>query len=449
MKKQFLAVAAISALLGSAMANASVTLLDKDNWKVQMNGFVEADMIHDSTRSFGEVVGSNFVDRPGTYKGDNGRTQFSNRNSRLAFTLLPPIQNDWKSKGVLEFDLFGYEPNVGTSSPNMSETSFYQSPAMRLRLAYLTNEKDSWQFTAGQAWSLFGWQPSFFPATLSVFPEAGEICQRTLQFLAINTMAIGGSSKIQTAASMERPSQRDSQVPNFNLGVKYSLDSLRAGFVSAYGDEKTEPLSVGLSGAFKQFTTPSSTTATNTQNHYNSSAVAVDVLIPIIPSADGKDTGNTLIFSGEFTSGTGYADALANWSGGLIGFASNTSVGNVGDKTNLDAGHAGFDANANFNFVKLQTWNASFQYHFSSESKLYSNLGYAEIFSSNVGDLTQSASAASAVYDKSSSYYINLIKDVTNQTRLGFEYSNFVTHYFSDKSTAANDRYQITALFRF
>src|SRR4051812_26689807 len=86
----------VISLLNSEPAHCAVTLLDKDEWKFQVGGFVETDMINDTTRSFTEVVGNGAVARSNTFAGDNGRTQFSVRNSRFAFTVLAPVQNGWK-----------------------------------------------------------------------------------------------------------------------------------------------------------------------------------------------------------------------------------------------------------------------------------------------------------------------------------------------------------------
>lgn len=447
MKNKFLGTATLCVLIGSSFATcakAATTILDKDDWKVQLYGFVEADAVNDSTRSFTEIIGNAPVSRPNSFAGDNGRTMFSGRNSRIGFAIIPPAQDDWKTKGVLEMDFLGYEP----APPTISESAFYQNPAIRIRHSYFNAEKDGWQFLAGQTWSLFGWQPTFFPTIISIAPEAGQLFQRNTQFMALKNMPFGESNNVAAALSVERPSQRDSEMPNLNVGLKYSLNSFRSGYVATYGDDKTEALSIGVSGAFKQFSTPTSTTVFDKMDHHNSSAVAVDILIPIIPSSDGKDTGNTLTLTGEFASGTGFADTLPNWNGGLSSFPT-TSAGNVGDKTNLDAGQAGFDASGNFTLVKLQTWNAALQYHFWSESRMVLNLGYAEISSSNIGDLVSYSTTAAGVYDKSSTYFINLMKDVTNQIRLGLEYNKTNTRYFSDKETATNDRYQFTALFRF
>src|SRR5437868_6806827 len=123
MKNRLLVTVALCTFLCSSASRAATTILEKDDWKVQMSGFVEADAVNDSTRGFTESIGNAPVTRPGTYNGDNGRTMFSARNSRLGFTILPPVQDDWRSKGVLEFDFLGYLPAVGSG---VSESGFYQ-----------------------------------------------------------------------------------------------------------------------------------------------------------------------------------------------------------------------------------------------------------------------------------------------------------------------------------
>src|SRR5690348_5604246 len=100
MKKLWLS--ALLVLTTSCFSQASVTLLDKDQWKFLFGGFVEMDAFSDSTRSFTEVVGNNPVARSNTLAGDNGWTQFSLRNSRFSFSVLPPVTDDWKTKGYLE-----------------------------------------------------------------------------------------------------------------------------------------------------------------------------------------------------------------------------------------------------------------------------------------------------------------------------------------------------------
>src|SRR4051812_21094156 len=201
-------------LFSPIKANASVTLLDKDEWKVMLSGFAETDMINDNTRSLTEVAGNNPVDRLNSLAGDNGRTQFSVRNSRFAFTVLPPLQHDMKVKGYLEFDLLGYDPGVSTTQPTNTEASFYTNPTLRVRHAYVSSEKEGCQFLIGQYWTLFGWNPNYVMTTASVPPVSGNVYQRTPQVTFIHTSNWGEGDKIQYGLSVARPSERDSDIPN-------------------------------------------------------------------------------------------------------------------------------------------------------------------------------------------------------------------------------------------
>ncbi|HEX7674306.1 MAG TPA: hypothetical protein VF412_09045 [Bdellovibrio sp.] len=454
MKRRLLGTAAIAlSLFNVTTAHAAVTLMDKDDWKVTMGGFVETDYVHDSTRSFTEIIGNAGVARSGTMAGDNGRTFFSGRNSRLNFSVYAPETNGWKSKGVMEFDFFGYDPQPqGPTGGANSETAFSQNPGPRIRHMYMSTESNGWQILTGQTWSLFGWQPYYFPTTITLAPGPGELFQRNLQFMVMKSMMLGDSNKLQVAGSLERPVQRDSSLPTLNVGARWSFDGLKTAYTGTYGDTKLESLSVGVTGKFTQFTTgtASSTSTSNT----NGTAISVDTLIPIIPASDAKDPGNSLTITGEFTAGKGYADTLPNWSGGLSSFSAGSAPGaTAAGNTNLDAGYGGFDGSGNFQLLNLQTWNVSLQYVLPTSWSTYMTAGYMEVQASNVGDFANATNwgtgSANTLISKDSMYFINAIHDFTSQVRVGLEYSKQTTHYYGDGEEPKNDRYQITALFRF
>lgn len=441
--------------LQATAAHATVTLLDSD-WKVTMSGFLETDMMHDSTRSYTEIIGNSPVLKHGTFGGDNGRTVFSDRNSRLNFTVTAPEQNGWKTKGVLEIDFLGYDPNggagtaTGTVTPGNSEASFYSNSTPRMRHAYLMAENsEAWQFIAGQAWSTFGWQPTYLPATISLPPVPGSLFQRTAQVTAVKTYNLNDKSSIKGLASLERPSQRDGNLPNIVIGAKYSLDTYRAGYASTYGDVKTEPMSVAISGNFKRFTTPNSTTSTGVENNYNGSAVAVDFMIPVLPAADKDSVGNTLMLTGEFSTGTGYADALPNWTGGLSQMPNTVNSAPMASTTDLDAGQGGYDAAGNFSLVRLQTANLTLQYQLPSENRMFITAGYTQLTASNMGDMAGTATTVGGVYDKADLFFINFYRDISKVIRVAVEYDRGQSHYYADGTAPTNDRYQASAWFRF
>src|ERR1700679_3176793 len=62
---------------------AKVDALAAKGPAVEFHGFVQSDIINDSTQSFNETVGDGKVQPGGAPAGANGFTQFSLRNSRI------------------------------------------------------------------------------------------------------------------------------------------------------------------------------------------------------------------------------------------------------------------------------------------------------------------------------------------------------------------------------
>ena len=431
-------------LLQVVVAHASVTLLDKDEWKVLMNGFVELDVFHDTARSSTEAIGNGPIDRSDTYAGDNGRTQYSVRNSRLAFAILPPEQNEWKTKGYLEFDLLGYDPAPEKSAN--SEAAYSSSPTFRVRHAYMNGEKNGYVVLAGQTWSLFGWQPIYVPTMASVSPGTGTAYMRTAQVAVIKNIPVGEASKLQGGLSLERPAQRDSEYPNLDGGVRFAWGNRKSGFSSASGEVTAEPLSVALSGTLRKFKTAGDSGSSRDTLESTGSAFALDTLIPLI-AGDENGTARTLTLTAEYTSGQGYSDEFSGWTGNLQQFPVVGAAQLQQANSNVDPGQGGFNSAGAFSLVKLQTMNAQLQYHFDSDHHCFATLGYGEIKSSNVGDLLP-VSSGKFLYEKTSMIFLNLFHDYTKQIRLGAEYAKMETHYVNN-DLGKSDRYQLTGLFRF
>lgn len=443
----------------SAAGRASVTLLDRDDWKVQMGGFVELDTINDSTRSFLEVVGNNPV-ASGGFAGNNGRTQFSIRNTRLAFTVLPPPQTDWRTEGYLEFDLFGYQPDAGLgTSANPStgvagtfgntESLLYTNPALRIRHAFFSAQRDGFQVLLGQYWTLFGWTPYYLLQTASVQPVTATLYERTEQVTVTQTIGSPepAGTRVMGAFSITRPVQRDSAIPGLDLGLKLSSGMRRAGFVSPMGDIMAEPMSLAVSGTFRAFETPQTAVPGNytAQTHYLGEAIAVNALLPILSTSDPNAYANTLALVGSFTAGRGYGDELPGWTGNLARLPDGTLPA-VSSQTSLDPGEGGFDGNGNFQLLNIQTWNAQFQYHLPAGWDSFTTWGYGRLYSNNVISLV--AAQNSVQYDRAEVYYGNFFHDFSRQIRAAIEFDHFKTHYVNT-FVAQDDRCMASFWFRF
>ncbi len=141
-------------------------------------GFIESDYIWDSDpgRSTTRRAGGAQVPRAGTPGGDNGRVQFSVRNSRLGFRLRAPEVDGVKASAVVETDFLGTSLPVANpgSVPDPrqrrcgTEGSFFTSPALRARHLYLKVETPVVDSLAGQYWTLYGWGPQYQPNTVEI-----------------------------------------------------------------------------------------------------------------------------------------------------------------------------------------------------------------------------------------------------------------------------------------
>lgn len=427
----------------SSNAFNDTTLVDKNDWKVVFGGFVETDVITDTTRSFAEVVGNSPVLRQGSVAGDNGRTQYSLRNSRFSLAALPPVTNGWKTKGFMEFDFLGYVPNPAPGGIN--EANYLTSPTLRLRLAYTTAESNGWQILVGQYWTLFGWDSNYILKTLSVAPVAGVTFERTPQVRLTKILSLGDASDLELAFAGNRPTQSDAVVPTFDMGTRWVYKGRRAGYTSAIADVQAQPMSLGFSGTIRKYQTGITGGATDAKNHYIGSAFAVDAMVPIMASASEKEYGNTLSFSCEFTIGRGYADQFSGWSGNISQLPNTVPPGNT---TNLDAGMGGYNSDGVFSLINLQTLTAQFQYHFPEKflGGTYTTLGYGRLYSNNVASMIPVT--ANIAYDSVQTYFLNVFHDFTRQIRVGLEYGLFATHYV-DGAQPKNVRVQGAAWFRF
>ena len=282
-------------------------------WSITFYGFVEADYIADSTRSYNDAIGSALVAHSYTYEGTVGRSQFSMRNTRLGFALQSPQIGNLRPSALIEGDFFGNQPSPPAG---VSETTYYDSPTFRIRHAYLKLDGGVVDFLAGQTYDVFGWQNYFFPASAEFLGLPNQVFSRNTQIRLSRTFVAEAPVSVDVAVSAGHPAQLDSQIPDLEGGLRLSVNGWKG--ITTPGNVRTvaAPLSIGVSGIARQFKVnaflPPPTQSSNSVSGWG---VSIDALVPVIPALDANDRRNRLTLTGSFVVGTGIADLLTTGGG--------------------------------------------------------------------------------------------------------------------------------------
>jgi hypothetical protein len=419
-------------------------------WQATIYGFIEADAINDSTRSYTDAIGNSLVARSEFIEGQRGRTQFSIRNTRLGFALASPVIGGVRPSAVLEADFFGNQP----SPPATSEAVYFNSPTLRLRQAYLKLEDDYVDVWVGQTYYLFGWQNYFFPASLEFLGLPNQAFGRTAQVRLAHTFETHAIN-VDLAVAAMRPAQADSEIPDGNAGLRFSVNHWKGISTPGNGGTAAAPMSIGVSGALREFRVNAFTPPpAESTNKAMGQGISVDALIPLIPANDSDDRGNRLTITGSFVIGTGIAD-LVNAGGG----ASFPTLPNPAFASppptytpDIDNGLATFDNAGVLHTIDWETFMVGLQYYLPPTGRVFISANYSQGYSKNMSLLYPRGGAEINLETKVAnlSRYAdgNLFFDVTPAVRVGASFQYTATQYI-DGETPHNYRSMAQALYFF
>ena len=416
---------------------ATFTIKAIKDVNVRLYGFIENDVINDSTQNskFAEEPDNNLIAKPNTYAGAHHRTIMSIRNSRLGFDVtMPKTDFGLASEGIFEMDFLGNSaPNTLPTSgaPGaQSERDFYNNPAVRIRHAYVNLTDGMWNAKIGQTWSLLGWQPYYFPSEAIPQPAVGQLYRRFAQVRVTHTLTIADAWTLETAVDAAKPAEMNSGNTEDHAGIRFASTKWKA----AAGIGSGLPL-VGLSAALSGAWVP---VRTGTLGNSNGSAVAADLLIPIIPSKDGTDPSNNLSLTAEYSNGRGIGGVeLAGLTGGIAGVTDPSSGA-------IDSGIAGL-SNGLLDLIHSQTWRSNLTYVFPGAT-WSTSAGYAEASILNMDDYGTNAGYA----PRMQYYYVNGMFMPLSWLRFALEWAQTKDTYNDVNARFAyNNRIQFTTYLTF
>ena len=439
---------------GSWFARAPLTIAvgqGTETWKLTFFGFVEADYIFDTTRSYDDAIGSTLVARDDTYAGRASRTQFSMRNTRLGMMFESPRIGGLSPSAIFEGDFFGHQ-----SIDHSSEAAFYQSPLFRVRHAYLKLASDVVDVVAGQTYDVFGWQNAYSPCTVQFLGLPNQLFSRNVQLRVSRSFQASSGFSVDVAASAVRPGQRDSGVPDANAGIRFNVDSWKGIATPGNIGTRALPLSLGISGTVRSFRANAFTPPpTQNSNSATGWGVSADALIPIIPAADAGDRGNRLTVIGSFVIGSGIADLITTGGGATFPTLVNPGQANPPPiyHGNIDYGLVSFDTRGVLHTIDWQAFKVGVQYYLPPTGRVIVSANYTQSYSKNMGKLFPQGGAEiellSRVADKSQYADLNVFWDATPAVRLGLSGQYTEVNYLRDSNRPHNLRGMAQALYAF
>jgi hypothetical protein len=332
-------------------------------------------------------------------------------NGNFACFVLPYADDDEDS----EFNMTAKQTRLGlkvaaddsddVKVSGLVEFDFYggeveNKPHTVLRHAYLTMDFERFQILAGQTWDLIS---PLNPTTLNytVLWMSGNIGYRRPQIRFSSSMKLGEGAKVMMAASANRNLGRDDDgedtaQPSFQGRLAFATDVLGG-----------KPMVLGVSGVYGVETTDDDT-------EYDRTGVAVDLTVPLGSMAELK---------GEYFTGKNLA----------------THLGGIGQ------GIAEADpARADDEEIETSGWWAQLAFHPVKAVSIN--------FGAGMDDPELPDDAGADMKEKNTSYYGNVIWNVTPSAYIGAEYMMLETEYVGDEDEAAayeDSRVQLSLGYKF
>ncbi len=420
----------------SAVTPQKATTFVVNKWTAQVYGFAEFDAIHDTREGVGEVPGNPVLPHAGTYAADNGRTQFTIRNSRLGFRFSSPDFRGMKGSGLIETDFFGNQPNGAGGN---TEGSFFNNAGLRVRHAVAKLETPYGDVLGGQYWELFGWQPYFHPNTLEIQGVPGQIYSRTGQFRLSETFR-SDPVTVEVAVAALRPPQRDASTPDAQGGLRLALNHWQGVHTAGSTGTAVDPLMIGVSGVVRRFAlqTPNQPVLTQ-QSTATGWGISVDGLIPIIP-AKADDRSNALTATASWVRGQGIQDLYSGFANGIAGV-------NVLGTNSVDPGLVAFNGTG-LDAIQVRSFMVGLQYYLPVDrGSVWLAGNYSQVNSDNAMNLAPT-SAGSGVFKRQRWADGAIFWDATQSVRFGAEVAWF-EDVLRDNTLAHDQRYQFSMFYLF
>ena len=412
MRKSWIALALVFCSAASAMA-VELTLKDAaDTVRLQLYGYVKADLTYDSqsTEPKSDATFSFYV-TPETAAGDkDSQTRIGARESRIGLNLFGPDVGAWKSTGKIEMDFYG---SGGTAN----------SYAPRIRLAYVDAAHSSGlSVRLGQDWDTFcELAPRI--VNFAYLADVGALGLRRPQARVTQELKLNDNTKLVLKVAAAQTVGQDLDGAGFDDGSDAELPTAQWNVTlhqQLWVEKKMARLS--FAGHYGQETLDG-TEKTATTNAFGTVTETTKVVDP-----DAADYETWSAQGSLFLPLTKQLAVQANvWKGANL----DTYYGGIGQGVNLSLGQ------------EIEAVGGFAQLLYDPTDKLSFGLGYS------VDDPEDEDLAGNkTLMSKNEMYLVNVAYKFTAALTGMAEYSQMTTDYLG-KGDATNDRVQLAMKYAF
>lgn len=427
-----------------AASDPAVPLVSKI--KVTVYGFVEVNLVTNSTQSCQEFCSSFPIQKPHTYRGEHGRTIFSTRDTRFGLRLAAPPVGKIKASGMIETDFFG--PTTTT------EQGTWVNPVLRIRHAFLKFETPWADVLIGQTWNLFGWQASYLVASVQEPGLPGQMFQRTPQVRVSKTIKRGDTS-VELAVAAVRPPQMDSGTPEGVAAARLVLGQWTGLHTLYMTSSVVQPASIGVSADVRRFRIAELSPTPRSAKTKIGGGVAFNAYLPIVPATKEKKD-HALSVIGELVIGRGTSDMYtALGAAGTLNAPIPSAVPggpSVPYPANFDPGFAAYNADGDLELIKWTSYMVGAEYYApGTDGRLGFFANYGHMQSANSGRFggeNVMNPVLGRTRESEDFYDAGLFVDPTPATRIGLDAALYHDHYV-DGTSAKNYSLMTSAFLNF
>jgi hypothetical protein len=382
-------------------------------------GYLEGDVIHDSQRVATDGYGGNpTLNLPGSFLGDNGRTVFSSRGTRLGMRFAAPEVSGIRVRANFEMDFVGNQPGTPVTAPpttarTITEANFFVNATPRIRIALAQVDSDFLTLSIGQTWNVMAFAAAYLPTSIQPQGLPGQLFGRNPQ-VRLSHIFDAKVVSVEVAAAALRSPQFDAEMPDLQGGLKFNINGWTG--VQSIGSTATviSPASVAVTGGTRKIKMATVVTGANASSYDTvvGNVVALNAFVPLIPATQRGPFALSLL--GEAASGTGMGDLYSGLSGGAaIGAPIGVQAANYAGFTDIDTGIAGFNRSGKLDTVDFRTLIVGAQF---SVGKVVLAGSYSNVYSDNVQQFN-------GAWNQQAFWDANLIVDPWAGVRFGIEFA--------------------------